>query len=578
LRKPVDVDLPHDVEAIRLTLQKVFESEFFRDSERIREFLEYIVHETLEGRGDRIKSYSIGIEVFKRNAGFDPSSDPIVRTTANRMRASLERFNNSPENTNELIISIPKGRYIPVFEYREQSSNALAQLTETSQPVVDAVPDRHAIQARSRNSRRTKIVAALIAGVAFAGFALALLFAPQFTDNAQPAAPSGQNVLLVRPVQASTDSTDAARIVEGLSKLLVGGLAAQGRNRVIADPADSEITAGLIETFASDEIYALDAAIREYDGSLSLAWRLSDIKSSQVVWARENLLGTPSLVTPEHAADLLVSVVLGLEGAIPTLTSLAGTGPDDPRQCLTRPLRLAPIADETLQLMKGCLEALIAQDAANSDAWGALAQVYYRLSMDAASFGRNPEEYGRLLREAAAEARRLAPQSYTSQLAQLYAAFEMGQLDDFDFMARELLWRHADPHLKMRTGGSYLMIGMIEEGLELINLGLEEAMGRDGITYIFLALERFLAADFEATLAMVNRAGHEDYYLVPLLRGIALAGLGNSADAEKEIARLLEQRPDYGQHVYADLRHNNMDEEIIEKIVSGLRQAGLAIP
>ena len=54
-------------------------------------FLEYIVTEALAGRGDRLKGYNIGLEVFDRPETFDPVIDPLVRTEAARLREALSK-------------------------------------------------------------------------------------------------------------------------------------------------------------------------------------------------------------------------------------------------------------------------------------------------------------------------------------------------------------------------------------------------------------------------------------------------------------------------------------------------------
>ena len=42
-------------------------------------FLEYLVNETLAGRGERLKAYNVALEVFERPETFDPTVDPLVR-------------------------------------------------------------------------------------------------------------------------------------------------------------------------------------------------------------------------------------------------------------------------------------------------------------------------------------------------------------------------------------------------------------------------------------------------------------------------------------------------------------------
>ena len=64
---------------IRDCVQSILTSTDFDTSERNRRFLSYVVEETLAGRPDRIKAYSIATSVFGRDERFDPQVDSIVR-------------------------------------------------------------------------------------------------------------------------------------------------------------------------------------------------------------------------------------------------------------------------------------------------------------------------------------------------------------------------------------------------------------------------------------------------------------------------------------------------------------------
>ena len=64
---------------VREQLRRILESDGFIASARNRHFLEYVVEETLAGRADRIKAYSVATAVFGRGPDFNPDLDSIVR-------------------------------------------------------------------------------------------------------------------------------------------------------------------------------------------------------------------------------------------------------------------------------------------------------------------------------------------------------------------------------------------------------------------------------------------------------------------------------------------------------------------
>ena len=96
-------------------LEKILASSVFASSPRMRRFLEFVVEETLEGRASQIKEYAIAIEVFGKRPDFDPHNDSTVRTEATKLRARLDRYYSTEGVSDTLVISLPKGAYVPVF-------------------------------------------------------------------------------------------------------------------------------------------------------------------------------------------------------------------------------------------------------------------------------------------------------------------------------------------------------------------------------------------------------------------------------------------------------------------------------
>src|ERR1700731_807742 len=77
---------------IRRELSRILASKSFRQVNRLQRFLTFIVEETLAGRGDRLKEYPVGVDVFGKDSSFDPRMDPIVRVQARRLRIRLASY------------------------------------------------------------------------------------------------------------------------------------------------------------------------------------------------------------------------------------------------------------------------------------------------------------------------------------------------------------------------------------------------------------------------------------------------------------------------------------------------------
>jgi hypothetical protein len=104
-------------------LERVFRellaAEGLRLSERNRRFLAFVVAEAVAGRGERVKAYAIGVDVFGRGPDFDPGKDPIVRIEATRIRSALAAYYEGPGADAPFRLVLRPGSYIPVCEMAE---------------------------------------------------------------------------------------------------------------------------------------------------------------------------------------------------------------------------------------------------------------------------------------------------------------------------------------------------------------------------------------------------------------------------------------------------------------------------
>ena len=103
-------------ELVLKQVNKILEHPLFASSETLRKFLNYIVLETLSGRVDQIKEYTIAVYGLNKPSDFKPGVDGIVRVHASRLRVALNSYYSSRATGDFCDISIPKGSYIPVFK------------------------------------------------------------------------------------------------------------------------------------------------------------------------------------------------------------------------------------------------------------------------------------------------------------------------------------------------------------------------------------------------------------------------------------------------------------------------------
>jgi len=104
-----------DAQRVRLQLNRILASAAFADADRASGFLRFVVERKLEGNAGEIKESVIAVEVLGRTTSFDSKSDPIVRVEARRLRDRLSCYYEAEGRADPVLISLPKGRYVPEF-------------------------------------------------------------------------------------------------------------------------------------------------------------------------------------------------------------------------------------------------------------------------------------------------------------------------------------------------------------------------------------------------------------------------------------------------------------------------------
>jgi TolB-like protein/Tfp pilus assembly protein PilF len=100
-----------DREIVEGCLKKILSSAVFEHSPRQQRLLSYLVSHALAPEAQPLKGYTIGVEVFDRGTGFDPSMEPIVRVEAARLRNKLREYYVGEGWDDPVVIELPKGGY-----------------------------------------------------------------------------------------------------------------------------------------------------------------------------------------------------------------------------------------------------------------------------------------------------------------------------------------------------------------------------------------------------------------------------------------------------------------------------------
>src|SRR6188768_3694355 len=205
--------------ANRAQLERVLSSVTFRQVDRLKRFLNFTVSEALAGRGDQLKEYVIGVQVFDKDSSFDPRADPIVRVQARRLRARLVRYYREEGGTDALVIELPKGGYTPVFKNRDASGS-------------------------SRRSLGTTL--------------------------------AGQNTIAVQPLADHSPSKELAYFCDGLQQEIIHSLAKFEALRVLAVQPGSGLTIGTGQEYAGQAAMLLTGGVRKSGDRVRVTVHLVD--------------------------------------------------------------------------------------------------------------------------------------------------------------------------------------------------------------------------------------------------------------------------------------------------------------
>jgi TolB-like protein len=110
------------IDVFEQQLERISNDPLFAEAGILKKFLKYIVLETYGGRSNCLKEYTIATNVLGKSSDFKPQENGIVRIHAGRLRRALDLYYEGPGSNDELIISIPKGKYVPDFSIKGESS------------------------------------------------------------------------------------------------------------------------------------------------------------------------------------------------------------------------------------------------------------------------------------------------------------------------------------------------------------------------------------------------------------------------------------------------------------------------
>lgn len=567
---------------VRAALDRILASDALRHSPQLIAFLRFIVETTLRGESGRIKGYTVGIEALSREEDFDPQIDPIVRVEAARLRRALIHYYNGPGATDDVVIDLPRGHYIPTFRRRPDSQeSAFRKIFGIARGSLTAIP-------HSWCAAIAAIVLVLIGTTALTVFGRwnyqnwPNLASP--TDQQLMSAfraGNGLPVVSVQPFEAVGMPAVSTIALDRLRRRLIDALARFDEINVAFAAATAHAGATDNELVAEGPSASKYHIAAEYHGRGDLTFRLTDMGENTVVWVRTFDQTQFSLNSNADEGKIVHEVAATVARTFGVIHARErGKVNQDPRYaCVLKMFDYLQGLDTGKYIQaRACFERLTRLDPNFADGFAWLSLLYIReYQYERVDYPGDSRALDRALR-AAHKAVALKPQSARAHEAMLGAYFARG---DFAAAFAEgdtaLALNPFDPATSTVYGMRLVVVGQYDRGVALLKEALTSSAWKPTWLNFYLFLAAYLKDDLAAATDYANQDVSEAYPLNFLARALTAAGNGNRDNAKQMIERLDILYPTFRPHLRDELQKFIPSAAIVDRMMHDLAAADLDV-
>jgi TolB-like protein len=574
---------------IRAQLQRILGSEAFDASERNRRFLHYIVEETLAGRADRIKAYSIATSVFGRESSFDPQADPIIRIEASRLRRSLERYYLTAGKEDPVLIAVPKGSYIPAFE-----------VVSGKRPAATALPQENTTAGTKSAGRpawpwprlrRFGAEAAILAGLGLIWLGVAWSAGyPPFADVVdEPSPPRHGPAIFVVPFEEDGDQSTHPNLTRGFTREVIVGLTRFNDLFVFGpetsfrygDDADSH---HMVDDLGVD--FVLTGGTTISVDHFGVKTSLIDAKTGRYVWSGKfagTLQAAEVMKVRDEVANQVVQVLAQPYGVIFSnkVRGSEGKAPENltSYDCVLRFNQYwRTFSRELYGPVRDCLERAVAAEPHYAEALASLSLIYadaYRFEFDDDASAGDPRVKALDLARGAIKR---TPTSTRGYLALAVAYWLMNDVDrSLEAAESGFALNPNDTDIMAELGLRYCWRAQWDKGLPLLREAFARNPAQPSAYRLAFFLDHYIRGRYGDALAEAEKIEARSIIYKYIALAMAHAQLGQMHEADAAVKKILAIDPRYGDHVRTDLEKRNLHPDLIQAVVDGLRKAGLAV-
>jgi len=525
-RSIVDGNTVLDPRAIDEQLQRILSSPEFKATPRQKKFLRFVIERSLDGRANEIKGYTVATGVFGRNKDFNQATDPVVSIEAGRLRRALEHYYLAAGTQDPVRIDIPKRTYMPTFRFQTEMESACScpETEIDNHGVVDAWPS-----------------------------------------------------VLILPLQNLSEDTSPKFITEGFTAELAIELARYQDIRVLMKPTGE----GDQSTKEPEARFLIDGSVRHGLHNLKVAVHLFDQKTHEQIWGdiyHCNLKTVDLFAFQEEVAQIIAATIAEEEGFIARTLSLESrnTPPSEMEtyEAIHKFYKFeTTYSPETFYEALEALEHAAIKEPECYQVWMYLGGLYsenYGLEI----FDKEtPIEKGVEFSEKAVQ---LNPSSQRARVWLAEARLLNNQLPEGLVEAEKALALNPSSLMFLdMIGYALALLGDWEQGCALIQKALKLNPFIRAYNHYILCWDWLRQKEYEKAYTETLHFRLPSLFWDPLNRAITLGHLGRLKEGNRNVEEILKLKPDFPARGRLLIRHFIKSDELIDRMIEGLKKAGL---
>lgn len=545
-----------NAKAVTAQLERILSSSDFNASRRLKNFLRFVVMETLKGNAGQIKAYTIAVTVFGRTNSFDPQTDPVVRIEAGKLRSKLEHFYYARAGKEAIRIDIPKGGYIPTFEVLPQGAGA--------QKLEDG--------SEARGGGKG--------------------FNPAGTSNFQMGFEAeeylGASIAVLPFVNLSRDGRMDS-FIDGLAEEITGGLTRfedlRAASSYSARQFKEQTSVSVCDIADALSVrFILHGTIQADGDTVRVCAALTHAETGANIWAQRFDGNSAALSLFSIQEDITQKVVAQLGDSFgPIHRSLlkefqqrdGAVEPAPAKAALCYKRWVAGMERELFNEARSVLEKAAAAQPDSASTLAMLAHIYasdYRLG-----FNGVPEALGRAL-ETAKRAQRLDINCQGAYFSEALVHYLLRDREQFRRSIEQVLPLNPfNPFMTVSVGMLLGLSGQIARAVDMVERSVRLSPYSPCWHHIIPFMDYYIKEEYELALNEALQINTPGCFWDPLLRAAAYGQLGRRGEVREAYAELLRVQPKFVENQEKLLQGLFFSDPMLKKVLGGLKAAGLLV-